>query len=43
MSMESVRKATSDSIRHPMPGVGLSDNKRAYKESKLHEKINNEE
>ena len=43
MSMESVRKATSDSIRHPMPGVGLSDNKRAYEESKLHEKINNEE
>lgn len=42
MSLESVRKATSDSIRHPMPGAGLSDNKRAYKESKLHEKINDE-
>lgn len=34
MSIEDVRKATSDAIRHPMPGTGLPDNTRAYNESK---------
>lgn len=34
MSLEDVRKATSDAIRHPMPGTGLPDNTRAYNESK---------
>lgn len=34
MSIEDVRKATSDAIRHPMPGTGLPDNERAYKEAK---------
>lgn len=43
MSIENVRKATSDSIRHPMPGAGLPDNKRAYKESKLREKMADKE
>lgn len=35
MSIEDVRKATTDSIRHPMPGTGLPDAERAYSESKL--------
>lgn len=43
MSLEDVRKATSDSIRHPMPGTGLPDNERAYRESQLREKINESE
>lgn len=34
MSIEDIRKATSDAIRHPMPGTGLPDNTRAYNESK---------
>ena len=34
LSIEQVRKATTDSIRHPMPGTGLSDNQRAFEESK---------
>lgn len=37
MSIEDVRKATSDSIRHPMPGTGLSDAEKAYNESKYRE------
>ena len=37
MSMEDIRKATSDAVRHPMPGTGLPDNERAYKEAKYKE------
>lgn len=37
MSIEDVRKATSESIRHPMPGTGLPDAERAYKEAKYKE------
>lgn len=35
MSVEDVRSATTDSIRHPMPGAGLPDNQRAYREAQL--------
>lgn len=35
MSIEDIRKATTDAVRHPMPGAGLPDNERAYKEAKL--------
>lgn len=35
MSLDDVRAATTDSIRHPMPGAGLSDNQRAYREAQL--------
>lgn len=41
MSIEEVRKATTDSIRHPMPGSGLPDAERAYKEAKLANKVEN--
>ena len=30
LSLEDVRKATSESIRHPMPGSGLKENQAAY-------------
>lgn len=43
MSIEDVRKATTDSIRHPMPGTGLSDNERAYQEAKSRGELNAEE
>lgn len=35
MSIEDVKKATTDNIRHPMPGTGLPENERAYKEAKI--------
>lgn len=35
MSLEEVRAATTDSIRHPMPGTGLPDARRAYQEAKM--------
>lgn len=35
MSIEDVRAATTDSIRHPMPGAGLPDTQRAYREAQL--------
>lgn len=35
MSLEEVRSATTDAIRHPMPGAGLPDNQRAYREAKI--------
>lgn len=35
MSIDDVKKSTTDSIRHPMPGAGLQDNERAYNESKF--------
>ena len=34
MSLEDVRKATTDSIRHPMPGTGLKDAQIAYNAAK---------
>lgn len=37
MSIEDVRRATTDSIRHPMPGTGLPDAERAFRESRLRE------
>lgn len=43
MSIEDVRKATTDSVRHPMPGTGLSDNERAYQEAKSRGELNAEE
>lgn len=35
MSMDDVRAATTDAIRHPMPGAGLPDTQRAYREAQL--------
>lgn len=43
MSMEEVRKATTDSVRHPMPGTGLPDNERAYKEAKIKGELDSKE
>lgn len=37
MSIDDIKKATTDTVRHPMPGAGLPDNERAYKEAKLRE------
>lgn len=34
LSLDDVKKATTDSIKHPMPGVGLSETKAAYAASK---------
>lgn len=34
MSLDAIRKATAGSIKHPMPGTGLSENTSAYKASK---------
>lgn len=34
MSLDDIRKATTDSIRHPMPGTGLKENQIAYSVSK---------
>ena len=38
MSLDAVRKATSNSIKHPMPGAGLSENTKAYNEAKQENK-----
>ena len=38
MSLDAVRKATSNSIKHPMPGTGLSENTKAYNEAKQENK-----
>lgn len=38
MSIDAVRKATSNSIKHPMPGAGLSENTKAYNEAKQENK-----
>lgn len=35
MSLDEVRAATTDSVRHPMPGAGLTDAQRAYREAQL--------
>lgn len=35
LSKEQVEEATRDSIRHPMPGAGLSENRTAYNSAKL--------
>lgn len=43
MSMDDVRKATSDSVRHPMPGAGLKDNESAYNSAKGNRMLNNAE
>ena len=34
MSLDAVRKATNNAIKHPMPGTGLSENTKAYNEAK---------
>lgn len=38
MSLDAVRKATSNSIKHPMPGTSLSENTKAYNEAKQENK-----
>jgi 5-methylcytosine-specific restriction protein A len=38
MSLEDVRKATTDSIRHPMPGAGLKETQAAYVASETDKK-----
>lgn len=43
LSIEEVKKLTTDSIRHPMPGAGLKDNQKAYSESKVSSESNNED
>lgn len=43
MSLEDVKKATSDSIKHPMPGTGLADMEKAYKEAKNKKKEESED
>lgn len=40
MSLEEVRKMTTDDIRHPMPGAGLPEATRAYNEAKLNGSLN---
>ena len=40
LSKEQVEEATRDAIRHPMPGAGLPDNRRAYEEAKLAKRVN---
>lgn len=37
LSKEQVEEATRDAIRHPMPGAGLSENRRAYDIARLSE------
>ena len=34
LSKEQVQEATRDAIRHPMPGAGLSENRRAFDENR---------
>ena len=47
MSLDDVKKATSDSIKHPMPGTDLKDNTKVYEkykeESAEHKDSDNEE
>lgn len=39
MTLDEVKKATTDSVKHPMPGVGVSDIKNAYAAAKKNGEI----
>lgn len=42
MSLDDVKKATSDSIRHPMPGTDLKENTKVYEKYKTEEPTDTE-
>lgn len=43
LSKEQVEEATRDSIRHPMPGAGLSENRQAYDSAKYSGKMSEDD